>query len=31
MTDFYAEAQKLFSYSQAIRRDLHMHPELGFQ
>lgn len=31
MTDFYAEAQKLFSYSQSIRRDLHMHPELGFQ
>jgi len=31
MTNFYAEAQKLFSYSQSIRRDLHMHPELGFQ
>ncbi len=31
MTDFYAEAQKLFSYSQSMRRDLHMHPELGFQ
>ncbi len=31
MTDFYAEAQKLFPFTQAIRRDLHMHPELGFQ
>ena len=31
MTDFYAEAQKLFPYSQAMRRDLHMHPELGYQ
>jgi len=31
MTDFYAEAQKLFAFSQSIRRDLHMHPELGFQ
>lgn len=31
MTDFYAEAQKLFAYTQAIRRDLHMHPELGYQ
>jgi len=31
MQDFYAEAQKLFPFSQAIRRDLHMHPELGFQ
>jgi amidohydrolase len=31
MTDFYQEAQKLFSFTQAIRRDLHMHPELGFQ
>jgi amidohydrolase len=31
MTDFYAEAQKLFAYSQALRRDLHMHPELGYQ
>lgn len=31
MTDFYAEAQKLFAFSQAIRRDLHLHPELGFQ
>ena len=31
MTDFFEEAQKLFPFSQAIRRDLHMHPELGFQ
>ena len=31
MTDFYEEAQKLFSYSQSLRRDLHMHPELGFK
>lgn len=31
MTDFYEEAQKLFDYSQAMRRDLHMHPELGYQ
>jgi amidohydrolase len=31
MPDFYTEAQELFSYSQSIRRDLHMHPELGFQ
>lgn len=31
MTDFYAQAQALFPYSQAMRRDFHMHPELGFQ
>jgi len=31
MTDFYEEAKKLFTYSQSMRRDLHMHPELGFQ
>jgi amidohydrolase len=31
MTDFYKEAQKLFSFTQSIRRDLHQHPELGFQ
>jgi amidohydrolase len=31
MNDLYQEAIKLFPYSQAIRRDLHMHPELGFQ
>jgi amidohydrolase len=26
-----AEAQALFPYTQAMRRDFHMHPELGFQ
>lgn len=31
MTDFYAEAQKLFPYTQTLRRDFHRHPELGFQ
>ncbi len=31
MTNFLEEAQNLFSYSQMIRRDLHQHPELGFQ
>lgn len=31
MTDLFDEAKILFPYSQAIRRDLHMHPELGFQ
>ncbi len=31
MTDYYQEALKLFAYSQSIRRDLHIHPELGFQ
>ena len=31
MPDFFLEAQELFSYSQSVRRDLHMHPELGFQ
>jgi amidohydrolase len=31
MIDFYAEAQKLFAYTQGLRRDFHMHPELGFQ
>ncbi len=31
MSDLYEEARTLFSYSQSIRRDLHMHPELGFQ
>ena len=29
--DFLKEAGGLFEYSQKIRRDLHMHPELGFQ
>lgn len=31
MPDFYQEAKDLFAYSQNIRRDLHRHPELGFQ
>jgi len=30
MPDFTSEAQVLFTYTQGIRRDLHMHPELGF-
>lgn len=31
MTDFLAEAQALFEYTQNLRRDFHAHPELGFQ
>ncbi len=31
MTDYLAEAAVLFEYTQALRRDFHMHPELGFQ
>ena len=31
MTDFLNEAKQLFSYSQSMRRDFHMHPELGFK
>lgn len=31
MTDFLSEAEALFDYSQALRRDFHKHPELGFQ
>jgi amidohydrolase len=31
MTDLYSEAKKLFPFTQSIRRDLHQHPELGFQ
>ena len=30
MPDFLSEAQSLFEYTQSLRRDLHMHPELGF-
>jgi len=30
MTDFLQEAQSLLSYTQSLRRDFHMHPELGF-
>ena len=29
--DFYKKAQELFPYTQAMRRDFHLHPELGFQ
>lgn len=31
MQNIFTESQKLFSYSQALRRDFHQHPELGFQ
>jgi len=31
MTDFLSEAQSLFEYTQSLRRDFHMHPELGFK
>ncbi len=31
METFLAEAQTLFEYTRALRRDLHRHPELGFQ
>lgn len=31
MTDWFAEANALFDYAQSLRRDFHMHPELGFQ
>jgi amidohydrolase len=31
MPDYLAEAIALFDYTQALRRDFHMHPELGFQ
>ncbi len=30
MTDFLNEAKSLFSYTQTLRRDFHLHPELGF-
>jgi len=30
MTDFLNEALALFPYTQTLRRDFHMHPELGF-
>lgn len=30
MTDLLAEAQALFEYTRSMRRDFHMHPELGF-
>lgn len=31
MTDFLNEAKALFPYTQTLRRDFHMHPELGFR
>src|SRR5215216_4684966 len=31
MNDFLTEAKSLFEYTQALRRDFHMHPELGFR
>lgn len=30
MTDFMKQAKELFPYTQAMRRDFHIHPELGF-
>lgn len=31
MTDFFTQAQELFTYTQSLRRDFHKHPELGYQ
>ena len=31
MTDYFTQAHELFPYTQALRRDFHMHPELGFR
>ncbi len=31
MADFLNEAKSLFTYTQTLRRDFHMHPELGFK
>lgn len=31
MTDYLGEAQNLFEYTRALRRDFHMHPELGYK
>ncbi len=30
MIDFLVEAKSLFEYTQSLRRDFHIHPELGF-
>jgi len=30
MTDFFNQATELFPYTQILRRDFHIHPELGF-
>lgn len=29
--DYYSEAEALFPYTRAMRRDFHTHPEIGFQ
>jgi amidohydrolase len=31
MTDYLQHAEELFPYTQALRRDFHIHPELGFR
>jgi len=31
MPNFLTQAKKLFPYTQSLRRDFHMHPELGFR
>ena len=31
MIDFLGEAKELFPYTQSLRRDFHIHPELGFR
>lgn len=31
MVNYFEEARKLFEYTQALRRDFHRHPEMGFQ
>ena len=31
MTDFLKQAQELFPFTQALRRDFHIHPELGYR
>lgn len=31
MPDFLEGSQRLFEYTRALRRDFHLHPELGFQ
>jgi amidohydrolase len=31
MPDFLQEARELFPYTRSLRRDFHMHPELGFR
>jgi len=31
MDDLLSQAQELFPYTQSLRRDFHMQPELGFR